>query len=158
MRPRPSMACGRLLCPAQCPGALHILVANDVIGIHAIDHSNDCYVTTQSVASATPQYALVQPYGIKTYHIIVAKVVRRIRALHVGVPAIVDPLPGDREYGWILFHEVFSLVNEGGAPGKVEFTINLRDQGIEGRILPFGIALGFLLFSELGFYHLSRFR
>jgi hypothetical protein len=39
-------------------------------------------------------------------------------------------------------------VNEGGALGKVEFMINLRDQGIEGRILSFGIALGFLLFSE----------
>jgi hypothetical protein len=41
-----------------------------------------------------------------------------------------------------LFHEGFGLVNEGYAPGTIEFMINLLDQGIEGFIMPFGVVLG----------------
>jgi hypothetical protein len=40
---------------------------------------------------------LVQPDGVEAYDIIDTEVVGRIVALHVGVPAIIHPLPRDRE-------------------------------------------------------------
>src|SRR5439155_27108720 len=67
-----------------------------------------------------PGSLLVQPRGIPAHDVIDPKVIGgRQMTFHVGVVRVVHLLPGHREHGRVLFHDVFCLTNERFAPGSV---------------------------------------
>src|SRR5712691_6490817 len=96
----------------------------------------------QIIAVMRYQNLLVQPERIKADHIVNPKVVIRIMALDIVVPAVVDLLPGHREQRRVLFHDLFGMADERLALGIVEFTIDLTHELLERGIVPLGIILG----------------
>src|SRR6266851_919888 len=82
--------------PTLCHGVARIFLTAPLSYDAVALHRSQCEKLLRYVKLATSS-SLVQPHSIETYHVIDAKVVRRIRTLHVVIPAIVHPLPGHRE-------------------------------------------------------------
>src|SRR5262249_25584753 len=63
----------------------------------AVERPASTMARSALVGQCGPPVLLVQPDRVKAYNIIDTEVVGRIVALHVGIPPIVHPLPGDRK-------------------------------------------------------------